>query len=594
MVKARDGVSLATDVYRPALDGKPVEGQFPTIMERTPYNRTRLDLYLTGQYFASRGYVVVLQDSRGRYDSEGVFHHYWNPEATDGHDAVEWIAAQPWSDGKVGTTGLSFTSANQQALAITNPPHLTTQIILDGGLNFWHRTIRHSGAFQEGIFLPYVLWMAQAGKEAREDASVKAALQGMIANIGEWLKQLPLKRGASPLALAPSYEEWYFNYLTRPDYGEFWMNPMFNVGEYLDDYPDIPLCMVPSWYGHHTWANFEKYNYFRQRNESPVKLVCGTWLHAFEYMRDSWAGGVDFGNTVAFGLDDFRLRWFDQILKGLDTGVLDEPPMSLFVMGGGDGNRNLSGRMNHGGQWREAEEWPLPGTDFRSYYLHADGALRTEPPGESEPTTYTFDPRDPVPTVGGAVEDPLGGESGIINGGAFDQRGRRDLILCGDTLPLAARPDVLAFRTEPLAEAVEVTGPITVRLWVSSSAVDTDFTAKLIDEHPPNGDYPEGFAMNLTDSIVRMRYRENRTKGELIEPSEIYEIEIEPQPTSNLFAAGHRIRLDISSSSAPQFDVNPNTGGPLGVSLGGVVARNTVYHDGAHPSQVVLPIVPRD
>jgi hypothetical protein len=369
---------------------------------------------------------------------------------------------------------------------------------------------------------------------------------------------------------------------------------MPSFAAHISSYPDIPVCLVTSWYGLHTWATFEKFNILRRQNAQPVRVLVGTWIHGFSYMEQTWAGDVDFGNAVATSLDDFRLRWFDHWLKGLDTGVAEEAPIRLFVMGGGDGRKNLAGRLNHGGTWCTEHEWPLARTTFEDLYLHPDGALRGSPPDlEEASTTYTFDPRDPVPSIGGHVQDPLGGEKGIIYGGAFDQRGRKDLVMCRDTLPLAARGDVLVFRTAPLDEPVEVTGPVTVTLWVSSSAVDTDFAARLVDEYPPSPDYPEGYAMNVCDSIVRMRYRNGRTTAELIEPGALYEIDVELLPTSNVFGAGHSIRLDITSSSSPQFDVNPNTGGPLGLSQTWVVAQNTVHHDRARPSRLRLPIVPR-
>jgi putative CocE/NonD family hydrolase len=593
-VSMRDGVTLSADVYKPAYGDQPVEQAFPVILERTPYDRARVDLYLMGQYFASRGYIVVLQDCRGRYDSDGVFAFYTNPvEHLDGYDTVEWIAAQPWCDGKVGTTGLSYSGANQQALAIEQPSHLATQVILDSGYNYWYRTIRSSGAFSEGLFLPYVFWMAMAGKEASADPAVKAALRHADEHIDEWLLQRPLKRGASPLALAPSYEAWYFDIAERGDYDDVWQNPLCSLEAHIDRYPDIPLCFVTSWFGAHPWANFAKFNALRERNTQPLKLVSGIWLHAFDYMQQSWAGEVDFGNAAALNLNDFRLRWFDEWLKGTDTGLTDESPLDIFVMGNGDGSRDSAGRLRHSGTWRSEREWPLARTEFTPFYLHGGGRLSADPPPDDMTgTTYTFDPSDPVPTIGGNVQNTLGGEGGIMYGGAFDQRGRTGLLLCRNTLPLAARPDVLAFRTEPLIAPIEVTGPLEVRLWVSSSAPDTDFTAKLIDEHPSSPDYPYGFSMNLAEAITRMRYRNRRPTADLIEPGKVYEIVLEPMPTSNVFGTGHRIRLDISSSNSPQFDVNPNTGDALGVSTGVIVARNTVFHDRARASFVLLPIIP--
>ena len=307
---------------------------------------------------------------------------------------------------------------------------------------------------------------------------------------------------------------------------------------------------------------------------------------------------MDFGNDAAVSyLDDFRLRWFDRFLKDLDTGIDEGPPLRLFIMGGGGGKvqeggvRGIDRRLLHGGRWRDEQEWPIERAEDHTLYLGAGGALSTQHPDGEPATSFTYDPRDPVPTIGGCLQNPIG-VLGFVYGGAFDQRARADLWLCKDTLPLAARADVLVFRTEPLAEPLEVTGAIEVRLWVSSSALDTDFTAKLIDEYPASEEWPTGFAMNLSDSIIRMRYRDGFSEAELMEPGQVYEVTIGPLITSNLFDVGHRIRLDISSSSSPQFDPNPNTGDPLGRSTGVVVARNTVYHDSTRPSRLVLPVVP--
>jgi uncharacterized protein len=247
--------------------------------------------------------------------------------------------------------------------------------------------------------------------------------------------------------------------------------------------------------------------------------------------------------------------------------------------------------MRHGGHWERTEAWPPAGTTTTTLYLKAEGGLDPEPPSDSESsTTYTFDPKDPVPSVGGAVQPPLGEERTIMYAGGYDQRGRPELPLCRDDMPLADRDDVLVFRTTPLEQDLEVTGPLACRLWVSSSAPDTDFTVKLVDEYPASIDYPAGFALNLCDTIVRMRYRNGRTSAELIVPGEIYELEVEVPTVSNVFAAGHFLRLDISSSNAPRFDVNPNTGGKLGRSTGWQTARNAVYHEGERASHLVLSI----
>ncbi len=592
-VAARDGVSLATDVYLPARGGAPVAGRFPVLMERTPYDKRRPVLVQAARYFARRGYAVVMQDVRGRFRSEGDWYFLSAVEGPDGHDTMSWITRQPWCDGKVGTMGLSYTTANQQALALEHPAGLAAQFLCDGGYNYFHRTLRHAGAMELGVLLPYALRMARyGGRELAGDPVRRRAFERTFDDIRQWIAHLPLREGESPLRLAPSYERWFMDMQCNADYTDYWKHPGVNLQEHVDRYPDLPVYMQTSWYGHHVWATTERFKALRERLASPVRMLIGHWTHGYDDYARTWCGEVDFGmDAMLDSLNDLRLAWFDQFLKGLDTGVLEHPPVRLFVMGGGDGRRDDDGRMRHGGRWRDEQEWPLARTRFTPWYLHRDGTLSETPPApDAAPSRYTFDPRDPVPTVGGNTQNPM--LPRLIQGGAFDQRGRADLWVCRDTLPLAARPDVLAFRSAPLARDLEVTGPITVRLWVASSAADTDFTAKLIDEHPPSEDYPEGFAMNLADGILRMRYRNGFERGEPMTPGEVYAVTIEPQATGNLFRAGHRIRIDVSSSNFPHFDVNPNTGGPLGRDRDTRLAHQVLFHDAARPSHVVLPVIP--
>jgi putative CocE/NonD family hydrolase len=260
-------------------------------------------------------------------------------------------------------------------------------------------------------------------------------------------------------------------------------------------------------------------------------------------------------------------------------------------MGTGNGERDAEGRLRHGGYWRSESSWPLPDTRSTPFYFHADGSLSTEPPAPGvAPTVYTYDPDDPVPTIGGAFSST----SPLFEPGAYDQREREDTYGARPPyLPLKARSDVLCFQTAPLEEAVEVIGPITVELHVSSTAPDTDFTAKLVDVYPASEDYPAGFELNLTDGISRARYRNSPERQEMMLPGQVYEILVEPFPTANVFKKGHRIRVDISSSNFPRFDVNPNTGEPLGRERRRLSADNAVYHEASRPSRVVLPIVPR-
>jgi len=338
-----------------------------------------------------------------------------------------------------------------------------------------------------------------------------------------------------------------------------------------------------------------------------MKLIMGPWTHGMMDLNHS--GDVDFGPGAGIDFDALQLRWFDHWLKGLDTGIMKEPPVKIFVMGGGDGRRNSDGKLNHWGRWRFENEWPLARTKYTNYYLHRGGLLSFEAPLEEESSdSFQYDPRNPVPTVGGNISalvevlpptkgvpdlGPLTRMKPVVEAGAFDQTERPDVFGCKPPyLPLSSRHDVLVYSTEELNRDLEVTGPVTVGLWASSSAVDTDFTAKLIDAYPPSQDYPEGYAMNLTDSIVRARYRDSRESAQLMRPREIYRLTITLYPTSNLFKAGHKIRLDISSSNFPRFDLNPNTGEPLGENTQTLVACNTIYHDHPHSSHVVLPVIP--
>jgi len=592
-VAARDGTALATDLYLPARGGAPAAGRFPVLVERTPYDKRRAVLVRSARYFARRGYAVVLQDVRGRFASQGEWYFLSAVEGPDGFDTLAWITAQPWCDGKVGTMGLSYTAANQQATAIEHPPGLAAQFLCDGGYSYFHRTLRQGGAMELGVLLPYAFRMARyGGRELAGDAAARRAFEQAWRDMRQWIGRLPLREGASPLRLAPSYERWFLDMQTTADYTDFWKHPGVSLAEHVDRYPDLPVFMQTSWYGHHIWATTERFNALRERIASPVRMLIGHWTHGYDDYARSWCGEVDFGmDAMLDSLDDLRITWFDRWLKGLATGIEEHPPVRLFVMGGGDGRRDAEGRMRHGGRWRDEQEWPLARTRHERWFLHGDGRLSREPPADgAPPSRYTFDPRDPVPTIGGNTQNPMLPQ--LIQGGAFDQRGRSDLWVCRDTLPLASRPDVLCFRSAPLGGDLEVTGPITVKLWVASSAPDTDFTAKLVDEHPPNDDYPEGFAMNLADGILRMRYRDGFERGVPMAAGGIYAIRIEPQATSNLFRAGHRIRIDVSSSNFPHFDVNPNTGGPLGVERRFALAEQSVFHDAARPSHVVLPVIP--
>jgi putative CocE/NonD family hydrolase len=357
---------------------------------------------------------------------------------------------------------------------------------------------------------------------------------------------------------------------------------------------DAPMVHMSSWYDAYARTATDNFIGLSKHKRSPVRLIMGPWTHGDRQL--TYAGDVDFGpkapldGNVAKDFLTLRLRWFDRWVKEARNGVDDEPRVRLFVMGGGSGRRNSAGRLDHGGRWRSERDWPIPDTKWMPYYFHRSGLLSpSRAPEDFTWDEYEFDPRNPVPTIGGTVTS---GQP-VMVGGAFDQReGPRFFGSIAPYRPLSARRDVLVFQTPPLETDVELTGPIVAKLWISSNCPDTDFTAKLIDVYPASRDYPDGFAMNLTDGILRVRYRDSWEKPSLMQPGEIYAIEIHAFPTSNLFQRGHRIRMDISSSNFPHFDVNPNTGEPEGRAREMRVATNRLYLDRARPSHAVLPLIP--
>ena len=579
MIPTRDGARMATDIYRPARGGVPVAERFPVLLNRTPYDKT--SLAQQAQYFAQRGYVVAVQDVRGRYKSEGKFAKVQPADATDGYDVIEWLAKQPWSNGSVGMWGTSFAAHTEAGAAQLHPPSLKTLVINMGGLaNGWDHGVRYRGAYEMGRQITWA-W-GQLAADARSPA-VKKLLE--MEKVEDWYGVQPMRRGLNPLSVAPEYEGWYQEFFEHADYDAFWKGPMLNWEEHYDQTADVPMLHVGGWYDIFLAGTFENFVELGKRKKAPQRVLVGPWTHSGNSR--PYAGDVSFGAEAAIAdfAGDFHVRWFDHFLKDLPTGVEKEAPVRLFVMGTGDGHKDADGRLFHGGYWRDASEWPLAGTRMATYYFHADGSLTTSKPAErNSSTTYTFDPRHPVPTIGG-------GASARLKDGAYDQReGPRFPPSQPPYLPLRARADVLVFQTEPLTEDVEVIGPITVVVYASSSAVDTDFTAKLIDVYPPSDDWPGGFDLNLTDAIVRGRYRATRDHAVMLKPGQVYPFTIRPFPTANVFKKGHRIRVDISSSNFPRFDVNPGTSEPLGRSRRLITADNTVHHSATYPSHIELPI----
>ena len=590
MVPMRDGVRLATDLYFPAVDGQIANGRLPALIERTPYDKVQAaERGEQARYFASRGYIVVFQDVRGRFASEGTFTKYLS-EPDDGYDTLVWIGDQPWSNGKVGTFGISYGAHTQAALAALDPPNLACCFMDSGGFaNAFDNSCRLGGAFE----LRQATWAynnALTSPEALADPTVRAALEAE--DIHDWFTRMPWRRGHSPLRWVPEFEDYLLEMWTRSDFDDYWKQPGICNELYFDQYADVPMVHMGSWYDPYTRTTTRNYTGLSELKQSPIHLILGPWTHGAHDV--SYSGDVDFGpqsvvsGNLASDYNELRLRWFDRCLKEADPDEVDMPAVSVFVMGGGDGHKDERGRLRHGGRWHDFSNWPPPTSQPVPWYLHADGSLSQSVPAIADSsTTYQYDPRNPVPTVGGNISS--GGD--LMVGGAFDQGGGPRFFGSGPPyLPLASRHDVLVFQSEPLRRPVQVIGPIEVTLWASSSAPDTDFTAKLINVHPPTEDYPQGFDMNLTDGIIRARYRNGFDRGEPMKTGEIYEFKITLYPTANLFDAGHRIRMDISSSNFPRLDVNPNTGEPLGLSRLTQTAVNTIYHDAGHPSHVTLPI----
>ena len=554
MVHMRDGVLLATDIYRPA-----DAGPLPAIVQRTPYDKEGVAL----RNFAfevmravQAGYVCVVQDTRGRYLSEGEFNPFFD-EGRDGFDTVAWVARQPWCDGSVGMAGGSYFGATQWRAASESPEALKAMVPFVTAADYHEGWAYQGGAFELGFNLHWTLFFLATGELARGIAKGDAdpgefgALIAAINDNDALFGRLPLTDLPLLKKLAPYYLDW----LDHPSYDDYWkaIAPKESHSKIT-----IPTLNIGGWYDLFlggTIANFVA------MKDKGAQLLIGPWSHG---ETTGWFSDRSYGflaNYAALDPTAIHVRWFDRYLKGIDNGVDAAAPVRLFVMGID--------------QWRDEQDWPLPDTHFTPWYLRAGGALSTEVPGDEDPSSYDYDPANPVPTCGGPTFLP--GLFIAANAGPRDQRA------------IGERADVLTFQTEPLMKATEVTGPIELVLYASSSARDTDFTGKLVDVHP------DGRAEHLTDGILRARYRNSMSAPEILTPGEVYELHIDLWATANVFRAGHRIRLDISSSNFPRFDRNTNTGNAVATDTADalVVATNHVYHDADHPSHVILPLIER-
>ena len=545
VVPMRDGTRLRANVYRPAGDGR-----HPVLLTRLPYGK---DLPLGTQLLdpvqaTRRGYAVVVQDTRGRFQSEGEFEPF-RSEDVDGYDTVEWAAAQPWSDGKVGMYGASYFGQTQWAAAKLRPPslkaiapHITWSEPLDG-------TFGRGGALEFGTAASWTLQMALnvvMRKHATDRAEMERAIRGIVQDYDRMAeatyRQLPL-RDFAPLVRNEAPNALNVNLDSLAD---------ASVAEHLrvrHDQVEVPSLNGGGWYDIFLQGTIDNFNAMRRRGV-PAKLLIGPWTHSTS---TNPVGELNFGFGAQSVFIDLRmdfmslqLRWFDHWLKDVDTGVLAEPPVKIFVMG-----------LN---RWRDEQEFPLARAVEEDIFLHQGGRLdRTAPEGDESPDHFDYDPADPVPTLGGALLLPP-----EFPAGPRDQR------------PVEERPDVLVYTGGEFGRDVEVTGPVKVTLFACSTAPSTDFVARLCDVHP------DGRSINLTDGIVRVR----ATPGE---PAEHI---VDLWATSNLFRAGHRLRLQVTSSCFPRWDRNLNTGEASGVGSEPQVAGQTILHDRAHPSRVTISIVP--
>ncbi len=561
-VTMRDGVNLATDVYRPA-----DAGRYPVILMRLPYNKEQpVLLFLAGDILriAHAGYAVVVQDCRGTFQSGGEFDPYFQ-EANDGVDTIAWIATQRWSSGAVGMMGASYYGATQWLAALEDPPALKAIAPFITTDQYYEKWTYQGGAFQLGFILQWATATFGVGEAVRRlshgeatDADLSVAIEAGD-EVADRYWHLPLSDLPELADLAPYVSDW----IAHPDYDDYWR--AIAPCEYYDRIT-VPALNFGGWYDLFLGGTLA--NYQAMKATTPQKLVIGPWVHGYN-------GGVfaerNFGLLAHDGVADVtndQIRWFDRWLKGDDNGIEAEPPVKLFIMGSD--------------RWREEQDWPLPDTEWRKYYLHSDGRagsilgkLSTESPANEPADSYVYDPRDPVPTVGGATFLP--GLFVAANAGPRDQQA------------VESRTDVLCYTTPTLLNDLEATGPITLVLYVRSSAVDTDFTGRLIDV------YPDGRAMILTDGILRARYRGGFDKPEMLTPGEIYRLEIDLVATANMFAAGHQIRLEVSSSNFPRFNRNTNTGGIIAkeTTADFIIATNEILHDAEHPSYLLLPVIER-
>jgi putative CocE/NonD family hydrolase len=544
----RDGVSLVADIYRPVSDEK-----FPVILSRTPYNRTG-DPRMANE-LASHGYIVVLQDARGRFASGGEFYPFRN-ESADGYDTIEWAAKLDQSNGKVGMFGGSYVGATQMLAAMAVPPHLVSIFPYVTASEYYDGWTYQNGALMQWFSSSWTSGLAIDTLRRYADRAQAPK---------EWVNTLPLQdyqllKTPQTSELAPYFRDW----LSHERDDAYWAQ--WRVSDHYSQMTVMGLH-AGGWHDLFLKGSIKNYTGLHQQAATAEaragqRLIVGPWAHAPTSPAGK-VGDVTFGKDAVLDNTSMTLKWFDYSLKGIKNEFSSGAPVRLFIMG-----NNV---------WRDEQEFPLARTRYTKFYLHSskgansvagDGSLSVTAPGAEKKDEFDYDPQNPVPTIGGRLCC-----GGALPPGPADQRANE------------TRPDVLVFSTPPLTADTEVTGYISVELYASTSAIDTDFTALLVDVDE------SGYARFLTDGIVRARYRENTKAGSPITPGQVYKYTIDLWATANVFKAGHRIRLYISSSNFPRFNRNLNTGEDITASRS-LKAHQTIYHDRDHSSVLILPVIP--
>lgn len=535
-IPMRDGTLLAADVYLPNQPGR-----YPVLLERTPYGKAGGK----GEalYFAPHGYAVVIEDTRGRYDSDGVWYAFAH-DPDDGQDTIAWAARQPWSDGKVVTIGDSYNAMDQWLAATRNNPALAGMIVGFGPADLYRTTVYPGGAFKLGM----MQWALQTGRHT-------LLTTGTLLDWPQLLGHLPV---SAALAQVGFQQPFYSDWIDHPAYDVYWRRiGWLGVPKNLN----VPLFLYGGWYDLFQKGGMEDF-WGIERNASPAtraaeRLVWGPWGHG---RYGPIIGDMDFGKKIVLDVRARELRWLDHYFQGVNNGAEKDARVDVFVLG-----RN---------RWEQMPDWPPPATQTVHYFLNSrghantlngDGMLDSAPPAAESPDHFTYDPAHPVPTHGGGYSPGSPGMWGVR-----DQR------------PVEERPDVLVYTTPPFTHDMEAAGSVTVHLFAASDACDTDWTAKVIDVAPG------GYAMNLTDAILRARYRRSFEHPELLTPGESYEFIIDVGYTDNVFLTGHRLRLEISSSSFPAFSRNTNTGNQPEKESEFRVAHQSVFHGPGRASYLEL------